>query len=202
MEYIDFHTHQPTAEGVISPRSFGIHPWDASSEAMSTYEEFLSIHIGQFKSSQIIGECGLDKARETPWNAQTTVFEWQIRIAAELGKPMVIHCVRAFNELMQMRKTNRGNLWVVHGFTGSPQLAGQLFKCDILVSFGAALLDSRRVKIRETLRGFPYPFLLETDTSECGIEAIYRAAADIRGTTVEKMADTISETYKTLIAIP
>ena len=199
MEYIDFHTHRPTAEGVISPRSFGIHPWDAGKIEASTCEEFTVEYLERFAEVQIVGECGLDKVCGVDWQRQTRVLEWQIAIAERLRKPMVIHCVRAFNELIAIRERHPEGVWVVHGFGGTMQLADQLRRQNIFVSFGAALLDPRRMKVRETLRGIPYPFLLETDTSELGIEEVYRAAAAIRGVSEEEMADTIKESYMTLM---
>lgn len=199
MELIDFHTHRPTAEGVVSPRSFGIHPWDADREEAQSYEEFEKRHQSGFDQAEIIGECGLDKVCGTTWGKQMQLFEWQVRIAAKSGKPVVIHCVRAFNEMMELRRQNSGNTWVVHGFTGSLQLAEQLFRSDIWVSFGAAILDERRTKARECLRDIRSPFMLETDDSTCGIEAVYNAAAEIRKTTLAELCHTIKENYNTLM---
>jgi len=199
MELIDFHTHRETAEGVVTPRSFGIHPWRAGDEKSHSFEEFKSNYATRFEEAEIIGECGLDKACTTDWLSQRRLFEWQIRIADELAKPMVIHCVRAFNELLELRRNHKGHPWVVHGFTGSTQLAQQLFRAGILVSYGAALLDERRNKVRECLRNNPYPFLLETDDSPCGIEAVYKAAATIRKCTLQELGDTIKENYTSLM---
>jgi len=201
MEFIDFHTHQPTAEGVISPRSFGIHPWDADKEETRDYDSFRAEYLSRFEQADIVGECGLDKCCVAKWERQKELFEWQIRIAIELDKPMVIHCVRSYDELMAMRRAVEGLMpgtWVVHGFTGHRQLAGQLYREGIWVSYGAAILDSRRIKVRDSLSDNPNPFMLETDTDSCGIEAIYREAACIRGTTPQELANTIKENYNAL----
>ena len=198
IEYIDFHTHRPTAEGVITPRSFGIHPWDCENEEAQSYQEFKAKYHDNFADTDIIGECGLDKCSKARWERQREVFDWHIRMSMELRKPMVIHCVRAFNELMELRRQNRGNTWVVHGFTGSPQMAEQLFRSGIWVSFGAAILDERRSKARECLGDIRSPFMLETDDSTCGIEAVYNAAADIRKTTLAELCHTIKESYLAL----
>lgn len=198
MELIDFHTHRETAEGVVTPRSFAIHPWDAEKEKASGIDEFRAKYRSRFDDAQLIGECGLDKACSVGWQRQQQLFLWHIAIAEEQQKPMVIHCVRAFNELSALRRQHPQGTWVVHGFTGSLQLADQLFRQGILVSFGAALLDPRRTKVRECLKDTPHPFLLETDDSPCGIEAVYRAAAEIRKTTPDLLASTIKKTYMTL----
>lgn len=203
IEYIDFHTHKPTAEGVITPRSFGIHPWECESEGAKSYEEFAKKYRDAFTHADIIGECGLDKCCKTDWERQREVFEWQTKMAEELRKPMVIHCVRAYNEVMDIRlktikKDKAAPQWVVHGFGGGMQMAEQLWKAGILVSFGAALTDNKREKVRNTLRDIELPFMLETDTSQIGIEEIYAEAAKIKNIDIEVLSNTIKENYLSL----
>ena len=198
MVLIDFHTHRETAEGVVTPRSFGIHPWRAAEEDATSPEAFREAYGKEFDEAEIIGECGLDKVCKCDWQTQLRLFDWQIRIADELRKPMVIHCVRAFNELLELRKGHTGRIWVVHGFTGSAQLAAQLFRAGIWVSYGAALLDQKRQKVRNSLRDNPYPFLLETDESDAGIAAVYRAASETLGIDIERLSDTIKQNYLAL----
>lgn len=199
MDFIDFHTHRPTAEGVITPRSFGIHPWDVDNEAADSYEFFEKQYDTQFESADLVGECGLDKVCSSDWNRQMQLFEWQLRIARQMEKPVVIHCVRAFNELVQLRKRYGDGLWVVHGFIGTVEQARQLFRVGIWTSYGAALLDPRRTKVRDCLRDNPHPFLLETDDSEADIRAIYAEAASIKKKALAELKETIKNNYTTLL---
>lgn len=200
MDFIDFHTHLPTAEGVISPRSFGIHPWDADKEDADSYARFVTKYEHTFRAAELVGECGLDKACAATWERQMQLFEWQLRLAEEMGKPVVVHCVRAFNELVALRRQYKRLAMAVHGFVGSSEMADQLAREGIVLSFGAAILDPRRTKVRETLAQLPHPFLLETDTSDCGIEAVYQTAAEIRTTTTSALANTIKKTYMTFMS--
>lgn len=200
MDFIDFHTHLPTAEGVISPRSFGIHPWDAENEDADSYAHFVTKYEHTFRAAELVGECGLDKACAATWERQIQLFEWQLRLAEEMWKPVVVHCVRAFNELVALRRQYKRLAMAVHGFIGSSEMADQLAREGIVLSFGAAILDPRRTKVRETLAQLPHPFLLETDTSDCGIEAVYQTAAEIRTTTTSALADTIKKTYTTFMS--
>ncbi|MBO4588597.1 MAG: TatD family hydrolase [Bacteroidales bacterium] len=207
MPLLDFHTHRPTAEGVITPRCFGIHPWVLAARAISTSRTsvndsgMLAAQDGLWEGfmlaaegAQMIGECGLDKCCDTPWERQMEVFVRQIEIAEQLGKPLVIHCVKAFNELMELRKTHKQTPWVVHGFTGSTELYNQLLKADIEVSFGAAILDKRREKVRETLsKADPDRIFLETDDSGADIREIYHAAAEILG--IDNLEERIMRHY-------
>ena len=190
MTLLNFHTHKPTAEGAVTPRSFGIHPWHADEERSTTYSDFVSRYRAEMEAAEWIGECGLDKVRGGNYSHQLHLFGWQLRLAEEMHKPVVIHCVRAYNDLLTLRRRYNATPWVVHGFTGSLPLAAQLHQADIGVSFGAAILDLRRVKVRQTLARLPYPFLLETDDADSPIEAIYQAAAQLRGTDIDSLADT------------
>lgn len=198
--FIDFHTHKPTAEGVITPRSFGIHPWHADDVGANNRDQFFERYGDNLANAEIIGECGLDKACSASWEQQKTLFKWQAEFAAELGKPMVIHCVRAFNEIMETRKmTASTETWVIHGFTGGSELAAQLWKSGIWVSFGAAITDPKREKVRNCLAKIETPFMLETDESEIGIEQVYNAAAIIRNSNVNELIQIIKNNYSRLL---
>mgnify|MGYP002855633059 FL=1 len=193
---IDFHTHKPTAEGVITPRCFGVHPWHSADHGLDWY----AANREQFENAEIIGECGLDKCCDTPWQVQYQVFMWQIEIAEQLGKPLVLHCVHAFNELMQLRRSHSATPWVVHGFTGSPELYRQLLTNGIEVSFGAALMQPWRKKLLGTFATVaPDRIFLETDDSGANIADIYRTAAALLQITTESLCDAINAHYHTLL---
>ena len=196
MPLIDFHTHRPTAEGVVTPRCFGIHPWDAT-DGLDT--KYFKIRTEQ---AEIIGECGLDRYCSTPWNIQMRTFEQQVEIAEQMDKPVVVHCVRAFNELVGIRKRHGKTPWVVHGFAGSRQLCSQLMCHGIEVSFGAAILDPRRTKVRDTLAATdPYRLFLETDDSNANIKEIYDTAAELLNCDTEKLKDAIFAHYRRLLDV-
>lgn len=115
---------------------------------------------------------------------------------------MVIHCVRAFNELIALRKKHTATPWVVHGFTGSVQLYRQLLDHGIEVSFGAAILDQRRKKVRETLAtSNPENIFLETDDSGADISEIYSAAAGLLNIELSRLQDIIGTHYHNILAI-
>ena len=192
--YIDIHTHQPTAEGIITPRSFGIHPWDADSSTLNDRQPFME--------ADIIGECGLDKVCKSDWQRQMELFEAQLRLAEELKKPVVVHCVRAFNEIVLLRKRFHATPWIVHGFTGSIPQEEDLIRHGIRVSFGASLIDPRREKVRATFRHLleyhPEALFLETDDSKAGIVSVYRAASEVGEKEELFICETIKKNYSAL----
>jgi TatD DNase family protein len=157
--------------------SLGIHPWFIERQDWQSALQILAA-VCRKPNMLAVGECGLDKCIATPMNLQIEVFTRQIELAECLGKPLIIHCVKAFNELMQIKKSRKADsVWIVHGFNANPELAAQLIKQGCYLSFGAALLNSRShagQALAETPRDHLF---LETDTADVTISEIYAAAA-------------------------
>ncbi|MDR1584651.1 MAG: TatD family hydrolase [Prevotellaceae bacterium] len=153
--------------------SAGFHPWylnEYSGERMSDLKTLISD-----KRIAAIGECGLDKNSRFPSDKQTAVFEQQINLSEEARKPLIIHCVGCFNELLALKKKLKPEqMWIIHGFRGKPQLAEDLLKAGCALSFGEKFNE-------ETVRITPFDRLfVETDESKEGIEIIYRRIADVK----------------------
>lgn len=135
--------------------------------------------LGQHRKVIAIGECGLDYYRlgkETKLT-QVKAFEEQIRLAFELKKPLMIHCRRAFTDLIEVVRRNRDRLnnpsGLVHFFTGTVGDAKNLLELGFLFSFGGVITFARDYD--EALEFIPIQnILLETD-------APYVAPAPYRG---------------------
>ena len=173
--------HADTANSP-KPISIGMHPWSIAGQDIATALERLNILCRQ-TNVLAIGECGLDKCIDTPLATQTAVFRHQIELAEQIRKPLIIHCVRAFNELLALRKILKPRQpWIIHGFTGKSALAAQLLKHGCYLSFGKALLKPDSPAC-QTLPHIPLDRLfLETDAAtDISIAQIYAAAAKILG---------------------
>lgn len=159
MEQFDFHTHRldtPPGAGIVclpqevllSPETFkpqegglyavGIHPWWTAQpdfdleHHLQALEEWL-----QMPEIVQLGECGIDRMRGADIETQQRIFEAQIALSERYKKPMTIHCVRAFDVLLAIRKRLRPTQqWTVHGFRGNPTLAKQLLEAGFNLSFG------------------------------------------------------------------
>lgn len=132
---------------------------------------------------------------------QMAVFEQQIAIAARLDKPLVIHCVRAYDLLLSLRKRWPTGRWVVHGFQGGVALVQQLAERQIGVSVGARILRPDSGKLRSAVVALGSGgFLLETDDSGVAIEDIYAATAAVLGVSLRQLQDDIAERYSQLLA--
>ena len=163
------------------PVSIGIHPWFIDRQPI---EQSLQRLQSLCKPANVIaiGECGLDKCIQTDLGLQIEVFSRQIDLAERLSKPVIVHCVRAFNELLQLHKQLRpAQPWIVHGFVGKAPLARKIVSHGLYVSFGKALLDQHSQAGR-ALQAIPLEkVFLETDDSAYEISEIYAAAAKILG---------------------
>jgi len=148
--------------------SVGIHPWDAASFQPAWLDK-LNMLLN-YQQVVAIGECGLDKNSEVAMNMQFEVFERQIILSEVAYKPLVIHCVGCFNELMELRlKHSPTQAWIIHGFRGKPELAQQLLKAGFYLSYGTKF-NADSVAITP-----PDRLLIETDENELGIEAVEAA---------------------------
>lgn len=182
---IDIHTHRPTSAVTIT--AVGLHPWQAATGAIPSEAEILT--------ADAVGEIGLDKACEVDFERQTAVFEAQLRLAEQYQKPVVLHCVRAFEEVMNVLEKFTLKAVIFHGFIGSQEQATRAVKKGYYLSFGAR--TERSKKTIEALRATPLDRLfVESDEAETAIEEIYALVARLRGLEVEELAAEVSQNYE------
>ena len=166
----------------------GLHPWFVA-EAAPGWEDRLRARLEATGAG--VGECGLDHARrDAARDAQRTAFRTQVRLAKALGRPLALHAVAAWGDLLAVLEAEApfpaGAL--VHGFSGSPEVAGRLQRLGLFLSFGGALLDPRRDRAVVALRAVaPDRRLLESDGA-ADLEAVLAAAAAHLGLAPEDLA--------------
>ncbi len=184
--------------------SVGLHPWRIGS-AEDNAESIAALRESVSNARVIaVGECGLDKVRsDAEFGIQREIFMVQAQIAEKISKPLLIHAVRSYPEIISARKTSRTKSpWIVHGFSGSAKLARELCAHGICVSFGKALFFSE--KSREALHAVPKDMLfLETDDSSIGIRTVYLAASELLGLELSELQRLISANFaKTFPFVP
>ncbi|MBO7119174.1 MAG: TatD family hydrolase [Bacteroidaceae bacterium] len=187
MLYVDFHTHQvPGRQDVVAVvdgrDTWGVHPWRADAEFV----------VPDLSTRLAIGECGLDALRGPAMEVQEAVFVRQVRLSEELGKPLIIHCVKALDRLLRLRREHPCQPWMLHGFRGKPQQLRSLIDAGLFVGFGYQHNE-------ESLRICPASrLLLETDTDHVqDIAHLYENAARERGLEVTELAKMMLENYRT-----
>ncbi|MEO6175253.1 MAG: TatD family hydrolase [Flavobacterium circumlabens] len=210
MEFFNFHTHRFTNQSDILelvnqyPREFdasipfysiGIHPWYIAEDKIDADLKIIEEKL-QTENCLAIGECGLDKRIEIPLDLQTSIFEKQLILAEKYKKPVVIHCVAAFQEVIAIKKKRKITVpMIIHGFSKNSQLADQLIKEGFYLSFGKYLL--RNPELKTVFQQIPNDrFFLETDTVEETIQQVYDLAAEYKSINNNALQDIISTNYK------
>jgi len=178
--------------------SVGLHPWHINAEWKNGMDEVRTAATA--KNVLFIGETGLDKLRGADPKLQETIFIEHIRISESVGKPLIIHCVKAFDEIIALRKkTHPQQQWIIHGFRGKPQQARQLLDNGFQLSFGEHFnADSLDLAFHR------HSLWLETDESPHSIDEIYEAASkslNISSTILEQKISSNIHLSATLAAI-
>lgn len=172
---INIHTHNPKSDE-ITLSSIGIHPYhaaDATTDSMHAIER-------QAKGVDAIGEIGLDYCCDTDKAAQVLAFRVQLEIAQKESKGVVIHCVKAFEDVMNILKNYSLKFVIFHGFIGSAVQAVRATERGYYLSFGER--SFRSPKSIEAMRAVPVDRLfLETDEAQVDIGEIYSRASAVLG---------------------
>lgn len=205
MEFFDFHHHKKNiAFGIynvdIEERvpntlySVGIHPKDINQDSIEKQFGWLNsaIHENCFS----IGECGLDGLVPIDMKIQEEVFLRQINLSNELKKPLVIHCVRKFYEIISFKKKAEQAM-IIHGFNKKQSIADDLLKNNFYLSFGKAVLYN--LSLQNTLKIVPlHKIFLETDNDDFSIEELYQKVSEIKGITLERLNEQIKENLESI----
>ena len=210
MEFFNFHTHRYTSQATILelvnqyPQEFdgsfpfysiGIHPWYISESRLAEDLKIIEEKL-QTSNCLAIGECGLDKKIEVSLELQRSVFEKQLALAEKYKKPVVIHCVAAFQEITAIKKKMQISVpMIIHGFSKNSQIAEQLIKEGFYISFGKYLLKNPGLKT--VFQNIPNDrFFLETDTIEENIEQVYDVAAKYKDITIRELQNIVSSNFE------
>ncbi|MDR2775551.1 MAG: TatD family hydrolase [Tannerella sp.] len=171
----------------------GIHPWQPDIHLMNKVREYAAM-----PSVAAIGETGLDKItakEENNFRLQQELFAAHVRLAEELGKPLIIHCVKAWDELLHVRKSIRPTVpWVIHGFRGNDVLAERLINAGLYLSFGADINPTALKTVWGKRRLFA-----ETDNKNIHIRDIYKRIAENLNITDENLSEAIETSFRRLI---
>lgn len=193
--YINIHTHAQEGDDgiIIADRKIicgGVHPWNlADKDVLNRIESLWEAEIGA------VGEIGLDYAREIDRDLQKSVLEAQLDIAQQRYLPVIIHCVRAYNDLLQILRPFRLKAVIMHGFTGNKETASAIIEREYYISLGNFSLS--HTKTLDALDFIPRDrIFLETDTADITIGEVYEKAAEVFGTGVDKLKETIYHNYK------
>ena len=206
-QFINIHTHKPETgsiyirnaplDSILADNeyySYGIHPWDIDKVDVNFQLEVLKKHCLE-KRLAAIGEIGLDRAIQQDLEIQKEVFICQLNIAKEYQLPVIVHCVRAWGDILSVRMDGKyKDAWIFHGFNGNLQIARQIIRSKSYLSFGKAILFN--LKLQEVLRLLPVEnIFFETDDSEEKISIIYQKATEIMHICMDELTNKIYSNF-------
>ncbi|MEG0927756.1 TatD family hydrolase [Chryseobacterium sp.] len=205
MEFFDFHHHKKNIrDGIYNldieeippdfPYSIGIHPRDI--DVTNINQQLSWMKSMMFQNCFAIGECGLDSMVAIDQKIQGEVFLQQIKIANEIKKPIIIHCVRKFYEVISFKKKSTQAM-IIHGFNKKQRIAADLLANNFYLSFGKAVLYN--LSLQDILKSTPLDKLfLETDNEDFKIEELYLKVSEIKDISLEQLNEQILENLHTI----
>ena len=153
--------------------SYGIHPKDSEKEIINE-EILLSLNC------LAIGEIGLDKLIDVAFDLQKRIFLQQVELSEKHELPVIIHCVKAWNEILEIKKELKPNQpWIYHGFRKS-NLIESVLKSGCYISIGTAIIFDQ--KLQQSIQHIPLEKLfLETDNdTSYSIQEVYESVARLK----------------------
>ena len=217
IQFYNIHTHSPVAQQDVlaidslyfqqtaAPTSnwisAGFHPWHIGNIDLDAACHWLT-QMALQEQTLAIGEAGLDKVVEVDWETQLIAFQHCIHISEQYEKPLVIHCVRAYNEIIALKKKSKAvQPWIFHGFGKSPEAANMALKAGCYLSFGSGLVRENSHAPAALRHTPPDRYFLENDISGIPIETIYARAAEILGKDVAEVQAQVAKNVKSVFEI-
>ncbi|MCL2328228.1 MAG: TatD family hydrolase [Bacteroidetes bacterium] len=208
------HTHKNSPNAIINTPlgsidfeenlhySIGIHPWDYMKYCENTemLQHWLqnSVILPQVVA---IGECGIDRSIDIEVELQEDLFVQHIKLARHHNKPLIIHSVRAYNDILKMlEQTDCRQPIVFHKFTGNQQIYDSFKDFDCYYSFGAEMFT--RVQSVKMVQTLPLEKLLfENDDADVSIDEVYAFAAQKLCISVETLRETVQRTAEKVFGL-
>lgn len=175
--------------------SVGLHPWHLNQMTVNECADTL-IELASSEKVLAIGEIGIDRAIDTPVNKQLSYFEAQLHVARALQKPIIIHAVKSYGDLIPFLKKTKVP-FIFHQFQGNEQQARELLKYNAFLSFGKNLFEP---KSEQTFKTVPLEHIfLETDTAHhLHIADVYRKAAELKELHIDELKSIVFHNFAQL----
>jgi TatD DNase family protein len=142
-----------------------------------------------------VGEIGLDKIKDINLDKQIEIFIRQIELSEEFQLPVIIHCVKAWNELKQLKRAIKPTQnWIYHGFS-KKNILNEVLEEGMLVSFGQRIMNDLDL-LKSSLDVSKNKIFFETDDKQVEIEQIYSAFANAKQITLQELKEIQYENFK------
>ena len=205
------------AQELRFPCSAGVHPHEARLWTGAIEDELRG--LARDKRIVAIGESGLDFHYDhSPREAQREAFRRQLRLAHDVGLPVIIHTREADQETIAILEHEEAEEigGVIHCFTGTRELAERTLVLGFCISFSGIVAFPRAEVIQEVARTVPRERLLvETDApflappphrgkrnEPAFVVEVARKVAELRGEPVEDVARAALENFGRAFRLP
>lgn len=166
-----------------------------------------------------IGEIGLDHYYpEPPRDVQHRVMVEQVRIAKEVGKPIIVHDRDAHGETLELLKAELDPTvgGVMHCFSGSYEFALECIKAGMVISFAGSLTFKNAHNLQEAAARLPLDkLLIETDSPYLApvphrgkrnepsfVADVARKLSELQAVSVEEVARVTAANARRLFKLP
>ncbi len=193
----------------------GVHPHDAKLLDDETRDVLRG--LAGHPKVVAIGEMGLDYYRDlSPRSVQKTAFEKQLRLAAEVDLPVIIHNRDAHKDTLEILREHAGQLrGVMHCFSGDIAFADDCIQMGLYVSFAGPVTYPKSYQLRDVAAHVAWDrFLIETDCPYLApqfrrgkrnepsyVKAVAKKIAEIRGVTFPEVARNTTSNARDLFGL-
>jgi TatD DNase family protein len=190
----------------------GLHPYFMDTHAEGDLDA-LALALDEHPEVVAVGECGIDARFEATLDAQWHLFDAQLRLAKARSLPVVIHCVRANDQVAKrLRQLGLPAGGLIHAFAGSPEQARKFLDLGFVVGLGGAVTHERAKRLQRAVAALPDDgYVLETDSPDMPLAGhrgernepsrvaeVCRMVAALRGQAVERVAVESTQTARRL----
>jgi TatD DNase family protein len=175
--------------------SSGIHPWAVMPSSM---DELALLEKNLLEPRCLaVGEIGLDTLKGPDSAQQVLVFVAQIQLAEKYRLPVILHCVKAWDEVKRIKFDLASSVpWIYHGFS-KPSILEDVLHSDCFISIGSQILTHR--SLQNSLINIPVNrLLLETDDHSARLDDIYQKVALLRGLDLEELEIQVEKNIRTI----
>ncbi len=196
--------------------ALGIHPWNVRTLAAEELQQTLEFISEQrhHKSLVAIGEIGLDSKYMKIWDEQMKVFDSMLRLAENLGLPVIVHSRGATTQIVDLLPSYKLKNVLLHWFSGPISALSKALKIGCYISEGAPVVYLK--DIRDVVRKVPLTNLLtETDgpvrffkqpfngrrTTPAVIPTVVKAIAEIKATDAGDIAEQVIRNFENFFGV-
>ena len=194
----------------------GFHPSELAKYQDGDLDEIAS--LCKHEKCVAVGEIGLDYRFDDnpPKDTQRDMFIRQMRLADELGLPIVLHSRDSAGETLEILEEHQSLLkkgGLMHCYSYSPEMADEFLKLGLHFSFGGPATFKNAKKVWDSVQRIPthrilsetdcpyltpMPFRGEFPNEPKNVQYVVERLAELKGCTVEEMATQIEKNTKEL----